>query len=89
MSDLASPASQEYLQERDADPLPVGAVWLMFSAHLVKSTDDPALVESIIYDATASLMDREEDISRRIHPRTLLRGDIDDPFLEDELRLIS
>ena len=45
------------MEERVAETLPLWTVVLMFSNHLVKSTDDPALVESIIYDGTPSLVD--------------------------------
>ena len=33
-------------------------------------------------------MDREEALARKIYPHMLLRGDIQDQFVEDELRLI-
>ena len=45
MSDIAVPATQEYLIARGAEALPPGVVWLRYQNHLVKSNDDPALVE--------------------------------------------
>ena len=54
----------------------------------MKSNDDPALVEKVILEATPGLLNREEKISRGIYPRDMAHGNINDSFLEDELRLI-
>ena len=64
MSDIAQPATQEYLLARDAETLPPGVVWLKYQNHLVKSNDDPALVEKVMHEATPGLLNREEKISR-------------------------
>ena len=88
MSDIAQPATQEYLLARGAETLPSGVVWLRYQNHLVKSNDDPALVEKVVLESTPGLLNREQKISRSIYPRDMAHGNINDSFLEDELRLI-